>query len=102
MLVELAAEAGGNASIVENEETAQTGAEKKPDKEDTGAVCSKCGFPLKQGDEFCNFCTTPVKEQSGKRTSAPIVEKNPQIPPARLFFYLVLLVIAVILAFVLR
>jgi hypothetical protein len=102
MLVELAGEAGGNARVVENEETPRASEGEKPKKGDERTVCSKCGFPLKQGEEFCNFCMTSVKDQAGRRSSAPVVEKNPQIPPARLFFYIVLVLIAVILAFVLR
>ena len=102
MLVELAGEAGGNARVVEQEEKPDARAGKKSKKEEEGAACSKCGFPLKQGDEFCNFCMTPVKGSAGSRPSAPVVEKPPQIPPARLFFYLVLVLVAVVLAFLLR
>ncbi len=102
MLVELASEAGGNARVVENEKAPSAEAGEKSKKEKDKTACPKCGFPLKQGDEFCNFCMTSVKERAGTRTSAPIIEKNPQIPPARLFFYIVLVLIAVVLAFVLR
>lgn len=101
MLVELAEEAGGLAHIVENRESPKAAAPEKKKSHDKTA-CSKCGFPLKKDDEFCNFCTTPVKEPTGTRVSAPIVEKQAQIPPSRLFFYIVLLLLGVILAFVLR
>lgn len=101
-LVELAEEAGGVAHIVENHDAPSAGVGSKAKNDADKAICQKCGFPLKEEDKFCNFCMTPVKESTGKRTSAPVVEKNPQIPPARLFFYLVLLFIVVILAFVLR
>jgi hypothetical protein len=102
MLVELAEEAGGVAHIVENHDAPPDAAGNKAKKDADKAVCSKCGFPMKKEDKFCNFCMTPVKESIGARTSAPVFQKTPQIPTARLFFYFVLLLIVVILAFVLR
>lgn len=102
MLVELAEEAGGLAHIVENRESPEAASPEKSEKKGSKTVCSKCGFPLKKDDEFCNFCMTPVKEPTGTRVSAPVVEKQAQIPTARLFFYLVLLLLGVLLAFVLR
>ena len=101
-LVELAEEAGGIARIDENQAAPEPAAAEK--SKDTGGKleCAKCGFPLKKDDEFCNFCMTPVKEPAGSRVSAPVVEKQAQIPPARLLFYSVLLLMGVILAFVLR
>ena len=101
MLVELAEEAGGVAHIVENRAASPEPREEEAKKQ-SKAACAKCGFPLKKDDEFCNFCMTPVKEPTGQKVSAPVVEKNPHIPTARLFFYLVLLLLAVILAFALR
>ena len=102
MLVELAGEAGGVASIVENHKTPAPAAEEKENRSNGKSVCSKCGFPLKRDDEYCNFCMTPVNATPPTKHAKTVVEKSPQIPPARLFFYLVLLLIAVILAFALR
>lgn len=101
MLVELAAEAGGNARIVESEASKPARAD-VPKQAREKAACQKCGFPLKEGDEFCAFCMTPLEAQVGKRVSGPVIEKHPQIPPARLLFYIVLLLVVVILAFALR
>ncbi len=102
MLVELAEEAGGVARVVENHKTPSADKENKEKKSVGKSACSKCGFPLKKEDEYCSFCMTPVNEPSVKRNTPTVVEKSPQIPPARLFFYLVILFIAVILAFALR
>ena len=102
MLVELAEEAGGVAHIVENNDVTTVPISEEVKKTGDKTACPKCGFPLKKEDEFCNFCMTSVKETAGTRKTAPVVVKNPQIPTARLFFYLVLLFIAVILAFALR
>jgi hypothetical protein len=102
MLVELAGEAGGNARIIENHKAPTAGTGSNDKKTADKSVCSKCGFPLKKEDEFCNFCMSPIKEPSGTRNAPTVVEKSPQIPPTRLFFYLVMLLIAVILAFALR
>jgi hypothetical protein len=102
MLVELAEEAGGVARIVENRESPRADQSEKDKKAAEKVVCSKCGFPLKKDDVFCNFCMTSIKEKTGTRVSAPVVEKQAQIPTARLFFYFVILLMGVILAFVLR
>jgi hypothetical protein len=102
MLVELAGEAGGVARIVENLEAPSAEKEDKEEKTAGKSVCSKCGFPLKKEDEYCNFCMTPVNASSARRNAPTVIEKSPQIPAARLFFYLVLLLIVVIFAFVLH
>ena len=102
MLVELAAEAGGNARVVANEQAPPPRTESAPKKARGKAVCQKCGFPLKPTDEFCNFCMTPVNEQAGTRAPVPTVEKRSPIPPSRLLFYLVLMLAATALAFLLR
>jgi hypothetical protein len=102
MLVELVVEAGGDARIVENREASSVKSGSGAKQADEKLICSKCGFPMKTGDEFCNFCMTSVKESAEKRPSVPVVEKKHQIPPARLFFYIVLLLIVVIFAFVVR
>ena len=103
VLVELAEEAGGVAHIVEHHDVPSVSAESKEKKVGGKTECSKCGFPLKKDESFCGFCMTPVEELKGTRTPAPVVvEKNPQIPISRLLFYLTILFVVVILAFVLR
>jgi hypothetical protein len=98
-LLEFIEEAGGVAHIVENHSTP---AENAGEQEQEGTVCRKCGFPLKKDDDYCDFCMTPLKEPNEKPVNIPAVVKQPSIPPARLLFYLIVLVAAVLLALALR
>ncbi len=103
MLLELIGEAGGAGRVVENFERPGEIDEKEKVKSPSDELCRKCGFPMKEDEEYCSFCMTSVKERKGKPVvSKPVIEKSPMIPTARFLFYFVILIAGVILAVVLR
>ena len=103
MLLQLMGDAGGAGRVVENFERPGEIDETEKEKSPSDGLCKKCGFPMKEDEEYCSFCMTSVKERKSKPVvSKPVIEKIPMIPPARFLFYFVILVAGVILAIVLR
>ena len=102
-LVKLVEEAGGIAHIEELRE--EQSDEEEEVNEDL--VCKSCGFPLKEGEKFCPFCMTPVSgpeghgEEAKERGVSKIEKKSLQIPPYRLFIYLIIVIVVLILKFAL-
>jgi hypothetical protein len=65
-------------------------------------TCRWCGFPLKEGDTFCEFCMTPVQEgekSGGQRASKG---RGTGIPSRRLFLYAAILVLGIIVILLVR
>jgi hypothetical protein len=57
-------------------------------------TCTKCGFPVEKGDEYCQFCMSPISENMKHKIADFIgVSKSRQIiPPGRLRLYILLIV----------
>ncbi|MBN2185784.1 MAG: hypothetical protein JW746_10720 [Candidatus Krumholzibacteriota bacterium] len=103
-LLSLIVEAGGKGRIEEKRprKVKPSAIEGPKMKRLEGRKCLKCGFPLGEGDEFCQFCMTPIgdlqkKEHHGKKRSRKFL-----IPPARLLFYMFFLLAGLIIMRVAR
>jgi hypothetical protein len=122
-LVSLIDEAGGVAKMVEVDasEEAQEHKSDQKDRHNVKHICSRCGFPLKEGDKFCNFCMTPVEvkeREAGSRAEKGKSKKQEEvkaakevtqteakgfsIPPVRLLSYLVIVLVAIIISLIIR
>lgn len=104
-ILKIIEEAGGKGGI---EIDLPAEEEKAPQAADTGAgpttgsadrtaretaSCRYCGFPLKPGDERCEFCRTSVKEQAAHHAvPAARAVALAGIPKGRLVFYILLIV----------
>jgi len=93
-LLELVQEAGGVAHIEEVAKTVEVKAEEK-DK----SVCPSCGFPISEEDKYCPFCMTSLKESKRETPERFSSGKKDEylIPPYRVLFYIMVLILAVIL-----
>ena len=85
-------EAGGKGRIEEMAREPVPGAGSSGKKADT--VCRVCGFPLRTGEAFCDFCMTPVDPAATGR-AAPHRAAVRQGRSPYLFLFLVLLGAAV-------
>jgi len=91
-------ESGGEGTIsrVEMEDT-QT--DERADKVCLKSVCSKCGFPLSDGEKFCSFCASPIdsvsKKMDRKRTYKAA---KPPVPKERMVFYLIIIAVLFLFA----
>jgi hypothetical protein len=100
--LELIEEAGGVARIEDFnlEEKAKVEiTEEEPTIANTGEKsCLKCGFPLKDGDEYCQFCHTSVEEKKSDRIKTVLKAGGGGhlVNPRRLAIYIVLLVLAIL------
>lgn len=102
-------EAGGIGLIEEfsPEEELRTGMSEEVAKAAVareGEVCPKCGFPLKKGDEFCQFCHTPMVERKGE-TIVRILKAGGGgnlLSPKRLIIYAVLVLLAILFDLIVR
>ncbi|UCF06801.1 MAG: hypothetical protein JSV33_07190 [bacterium] len=102
-LLSLIEEAGGVGRIVAEE--VPVGAEGRGAqgaKSGSLSTCSKCGFPLKKGDTFCDFCLTSVKGTDTGKSVFKSTTKHYTIPPARLLLYLVILFVGILFLTVIR
>ena len=99
-LLSLIIEAGGAGRVVEERESqAARGGTNHAQPGSGGGICGKCGFPLKKGEEICQFCLTPSKDRAPRRGPAPAAAKRIfKIPPARMLLYLVILFAALIVS----
>lgn len=103
-LLSLITEAGGMGRVVEERESpvardAANHALPGPG----GGICGKCGFPLKKGEELCQFCLTPANGRVPRRAPARAAAKRVlQIPPARMLLYLVILFAALMVSIAAR
>ena len=103
-LLSLIVEAGGRGRISENAPEAGRKNSKTSvasDKE-PGTTCSKCGFPMKKGESFCEFCLTPVTGISEKPHHRVVKGKKPSIPPARLLLYLLFVFASIVISIVIK
>ena len=64
--------------------------------------CRWCGFPLKEGDAFCDFCATPVADAEKGEFHWEGKGDADVIPPKRLLCYVVILVAGIIFAIISR
>ena len=100
-LLSLIEEAGGTGRIV-SEEVRVERPETARDDAPGGGCCSKCGFPLKKDDGFCQFCMSPVSGVERRISRAPRLDGNNAVPPTRMLFYLLVLFAAVVITIVFR
>ena len=61
-----------------------------------GIKCLKCGFPIGEGDEFCQFCMTPVGDVQKKEHHSRKKNGKFPVPPSRLLFYMFFLLASII------
>jgi hypothetical protein len=94
-------EAGGKGEIVQT--AANAAVESAPKEAARKGACARCGFPLKEGDTHCEFCMTAVGEvHTGGGVHHEIRKPVRSIPPKRLAFYLVILVVGIIISLATR
>jgi hypothetical protein len=102
-LLSLIEEAGGVGRIVEEEIAVDAGGrDAQGGKTACPHTCSKCGFPLKKGDTYCDFCMTPVNSTNSCTTVFRHTSRHYAVPPARLLLYLVVLFVGIILLTMVR
>jgi len=103
-LLSLIKEAGGAGRIVEERESsAARGVANHALPGPVGGICGKCGFPIKKGEETCQFCLTPANGRVRRPGPARAATKHIlQIPPARLLLYLVILFAALMVSIAAR
>jgi hypothetical protein len=106
--LELIEEAGGAGTLEEFDPEVKPTVE-IADEEPTIATvpeknCMKCGFPLKNGDEYCQFCHTPLSDS--KPQSIKTVLKagggGHLVQPKRLYIYLGIVIVILILGILTR
>jgi hypothetical protein len=66
--------------------------------------CLKCGFPLKKGDEYCQFCHTPLVEKKNPSIKSVIEagRKGSLISPKKLMFYVAVVVLILLFGILTR
>ena len=73
--------------------------EEKPAVDKTGEKsCLKCGFPIKDSDEYCQFCHSPLVEtkSEGIKTIMKAGGGGALVSPKRLMIYIVLFLVAML------
>ena len=99
-LLSLIVEAGGKGKIeVKSQRPAKVPEiEAREVKRLGGRMCHKCGFPIGEKDEFCQFCMSPVGEVHKKPHKKDKEQKSSKfpVPPARLLFYMFFLLAGLI------
>ena len=106
--LELIEEAGGVGLIEElNPEEAPKVeiAEEEPTIANAGEQsCLKCGFPLKKGDEYCQFCHTPLGESKTHNIKSVLKAGGGGhlVAPKRLFLYIGIVLVILILGILTR
>ena len=105
-VLELLEEAGGVGMIEEYDPSTDPKIE-IPEQEPSKAagdekVCSKCGFPLRDGDEFCQFCHTPLVETKSHKIKTILKAGGGGylVDPKRLFYYLVAVLVILLLGII--
>jgi hypothetical protein len=102
-LLALIEESGGTGEIVEVGVEEDEGAEGKSTagSSEDGVVCPKCGYPIKEGQKYCEFCYSSLDvEDSGEK----IINKSREgsssysIPTGRMIFYLCIVVVLILIA----
>ena len=84
-------ESAPKVEISEEEPTIATADEK---------TCLKCGFPLKEGDEYCQFCHTPLVEKKSHKIKSVLKAGGGGnlVEPKRLVIYVMALLVLLLLA----
>ena len=106
--LELIEEAGG-AGIIEEfnseEPPSVEISEEEPTIDNTEEMsCLKCGFPLKVGEDFCQFCHTPLVETKiqGVKSVLKAGGGGHLVAPRRLVIYVGLVIVILILGILTR
>jgi hypothetical protein len=100
--LELIEEAGGNGRVEEFDLEAAPKIEISEQEPQTAVpgenTCPKCGFPLKEQEEFCQFCHTPLVENTSHRVKTILKAGGggTLVEPKRLAIYLIILFLAII------
>ena len=103
-LLSLIKEAGGKGRIeAKNPQPVRPAdTDAPPVKKMEANKCPKCGFPVDEGDEFCQFCMTHLGDVQKKAHHSKQKSKKFAIPPTRLLFYMFFLLAAIIIMNVIR
>jgi len=66
--------------------------------------CLKCGFPLKKGEKYCQFCNTPLMETKVDEVKAVLKAGGGGylVAPKRLLFYVVLVLLILVFGILTR
>jgi len=66
--------------------------------------CLKCGFPLKKNDEFCQFCHTPLAGSKTRNIKSVLKSAGGGhlVAPNRLFLYIGIVVVILVLGILTR
>jgi hypothetical protein len=108
-ILSLIEEAGGLGRVIEEgsrppEPVSAEGASKPdaPAPPKPLQTCRWCGFPLKEGDSFCEFCMKPVQEEARGGGHAASTGKRIAVPRRRLVLYFAILIAGIIVYIVIR
>ena len=97
-LLSIIEESGGEGKI-RKVEMKNSQVDEGADKISLEKVCFKCGFPIKDGEKFCSFCTTPINAVSKKRDKEGTYKvTKPPVPKGRMVFYLIVIVVLCLFA----
>lgn len=72
----------------------------------TPGCCPKCGFPAREGDEYCSFCMSPFEERLKHKVAEMAGIRpgvgHPAIPPRRLLIYVGILLAALLIDLIIK
>jgi hypothetical protein len=63
-------------------------------------TCINCGFPLKRGDEYCQFCHTPLQENKGHKIKGAMKAGGggQLVSPVRLLIYIAVMLLVIVIS----
>lgn len=106
--LELIEEAGGVGTLEEFDPEVKPTVEITEEEPTIATVpdknCLKCGFPLKEKDEFCQFCHTPLRDSKpqGIKSVLKAGGRGSLITPKKLYIYIGIVALILILGILTR